>query len=102
MHGDVKPANLVLTKEGRVVLVDFGLARGPGGRGSHGFCAPEVAAGGHPTPAADVYGLGATTWALLTGEPPEAGSSPPAALDGRVVAALRPSLATSAAARARK
>ncbi|MGH9118966.1 MAG: serine/threonine-protein kinase PknK [Acidimicrobiales bacterium] len=77
VHGDVKPANLVLTPDGRVVLVDFGIARRAGepGRlhiGTPGYAAPELH-GGATTPAADIYGLAATAVALLTGAPPSVG-----------------------------
>ena len=74
IHGDVKPANLVLAADGRVVLVDFGLSSSPHDRrrraGTSGFSAPELAAGEPPTPAGDVYALAATAFALLTGEAP--------------------------------
>ena len=76
VHGDVKPSNLVLTPAGTVVLIDFGIARLAGqtiGAGSQGYLAPEVAAGAPCTPAADVYGLAATAYALLTGAPPAPG-----------------------------
>ena len=77
VHGDVKPANVILTPEGRAVLVDFGIARRVGAppgagdtrAGSEGYQAPEA----EPTPAADVYGLAATAVALLAGAPPSAG-----------------------------
>ena len=75
IHGDLKPANLVVTGAGSVVLhVDFGISQAAGaiGRsGTRGFLAPEVAAGLPLTPAADIYGLAATTVALLTGRPPD-------------------------------
>jgi WD40 repeat protein/class 3 adenylate cyclase len=74
VHGDVKPANLVLTDSGRVVLVDFGLSSSPTSSrrrtGTRGFAAPEIAAGGEPSRASDVYSLAATAFTLLTGEPP--------------------------------
>ncbi|MET0903473.1 MAG: protein kinase, partial [Acidimicrobiales bacterium] len=74
VHGDVKPANLVLTDSGRVVLVDFGLSSSPSSvrrrAGTRGFAAPELVAHGDPSRASDVYSLAATAFALLTGEPP--------------------------------
>ena len=67
VHGDVKPGNLILTKGGRIKLVDFGLssARNAVGRraGTPGFRAPELAAGASPSRASDVYALAATAFA---------------------------------------
>jgi WD40 repeat protein/tRNA A-37 threonylcarbamoyl transferase component Bud32 len=78
VHGDVKPANLVLTAAGRVVLVDFGLSSMPNDdprrAGTAGFVAPEVASGERPTPASDVYSFAATALTLLTGEAPSGGA----------------------------
>ena len=71
IHGDVKPANMILTRGGHVKLVDFGLASRLGvkghRRGTTGFRAPELEAGASPSRASDVYALTATAVALLTG-----------------------------------
>ena len=74
IHGDVKPGNLILTKGGRIKLVDFGLSSAPSvprvRAGTPGYRAPELAAGGTPSRASDVYALAATAFALLTGSAP--------------------------------
>lgn len=86
VHGDVKPANVIVTPEGTAVLVDFGIShRQPAGEsdaprfalaGTAGYAAPEVASGQAPSPAADVFSLAATAFALLTGGPPRPGARP--------------------------
>jgi predicted ATPase/class 3 adenylate cyclase len=83
VHGDVKPANVLVAPDGRVVLVDFGLADHQGSAGTPGFVAPEVAAGAPLAPPADVFGFAATVVALLTGQPPVVGSPAFDGLDAR-------------------
>lgn len=89
VHRDVKPGNLMLTKgEGRVVVMDLGLARLAGDAsmtaaatvlGTIAYAAPEQiqeSLGGHRVDArADVYGLGATLYEMATGKAPYAGAS---------------------------
>ena len=102
VHGDVKPANLILTSSGRVVLVDFGLSSTPTDdlrrAGTAGYVAPEIAAGGRPTVASDVYSLAATAVTLLTGEAPSGSASSWGSIEPERIAALervlRRSLAT--------
>ncbi len=102
VHGDVKPANLILTSSGRIVLVDFGLSSTPTDdlrrAGTAGYVAPEVAAGARPTAAADVYSFAATALTLLTGEPPSGDAPRWGSIERERIPALerivRPNLAT--------
>jgi serine/threonine protein kinase len=76
---DMKPANIMRTRKGRLYLIDFGIARRftPGQRkdtgplGSPGYAAPEqYGSRASTTPRTDIYGLAVTIQTLLTGEDP--------------------------------
>jgi serine/threonine protein kinase len=78
-HRDVKPGNVLIADDGRVKLTDFGIARNAADApmtsvglvlGSPAYIAPEVAMGQLVTPAADLWGLGATLFAAVDGRPP--------------------------------
>lgn len=77
LHRDLKPANVLVEPEGRVVLLDFGVAQPLDAERTHtvagftpAFAAPEQVRGERNTVATDVYGLGATGFALLCGRAP--------------------------------
>ncbi len=76
VHGDIKPANLLLRADGTLKLADFGVARPLHGAGTgeaggtRAYLSPQRVLGAAATPADDLYSLGVTLYELLAGRPP--------------------------------
>ncbi len=85
LHRDVKPDNIVLSPQGRVTLIDFGVAKAPIRvtprtaqgiiLGTPSYMSPEQARGGELGAGTDLYALGIVLYEMLTGRRPFAGGS---------------------------
>jgi serine/threonine-protein kinase len=85
VHRDVKPGNILLTRDGEVRVSDFGiatsvdqdtLAHADAMLGTAAYIAPERISGLPATPASDIYSLGVVLYLMLAGRPPFEGDSP--------------------------
>ena len=120
VHRDIKPSNIMLSRDGRIVLMDFGIAHIAGGTlnthtgtifGTPEYMAPEQFHGqSAAAPATEIYALGVLAFRLLAGQPPFTGnhanlmfhhvySGPPSlaalcpGIDGHITAAVAAALA---------
>jgi eukaryotic-like serine/threonine-protein kinase len=100
LHRDIKPSNVLVTAEGRVVILDFGLMTDlftHAGIGDHivggtpAYASPEQQTGAPPSEASDWYGVGATLYEALTGRVPFTGTPVEVLLAKRFVELPAPS-----------
>ncbi|MFI6151736.1 protein kinase [Kitasatospora sp. NPDC051170] len=99
IHCDIKPHNIMLTPDGAVKILDFGISHVQGGvslreegtvMGSLSYAPPETYTGAEPTAATDIYQAGVTFYELCTGQLPFAGVSFPEILSRVVDGAIVP------------
>lgn len=82
VHRDIKPQNMIISREGKVKVADFGIARaisnqtiGMNAVGSVHYISPEQAKGGYSDARSDIYSLGITIYEMVTGRLPFEGDN---------------------------
>ena len=82
VHRDIKPQNIMISREGKIKVTDFGIAKATSSNtistnamGSVHYTSPEQARGGYSDAKSDIYSLGITMYEMITGELPFDGDS---------------------------
>ena len=82
IHRDIKPQNIIISRDGKVKVADFGIAKAASsftltqdGEGSVHYLSPEQARGGYSDERSDIYSLGVTMYEMLTGQVPFSGDN---------------------------
>jgi serine/threonine-protein kinase len=82
IHRDIKPQNIIISRDGKVKVTDFGIAKAATANtvtqnaiGSVHYLSPEQARGGYSDEKSDIYSLGVTLYEMLSGEVPFAGDN---------------------------
>lgn len=82
IHRDIKPQNIIISKEGKVKVTDFGIAKATtsntitsNAMGSVHYLSPEQARGGYSDEKSDIYSLGVTMYEMLSGKVPFVGDN---------------------------